>query len=37
VELLKCTIGVTLVKKGVWIRNIVSGHEEGADIAEQEG
>lgn len=37
VELLKCTIGLILVKKGVWIRNIVSGHETAAEIAEQEG
>ncbi len=37
VELLKSTIGLILVKRGVWIRNIVSGHETGSEIAGQEG
>ncbi len=37
VELLKSSIGLILVKKGVWIRNIVSGHETEAEIAGQEG
>jgi Na+-driven multidrug efflux pump len=37
VEIVKSAIGLILVKKGVWIRNIVSGHETSAEIAGQEG
>jgi putative MATE family efflux protein len=37
VEILKSAIGLILVKKGVWIRNIVSGHETSSEVAGQEG
>ncbi len=37
VEIVKSTIGLFLVKRGVWIRNIVSDAQVNAQVAEQEG
>ncbi len=37
VEIVKSTIGLILVKKGVWIRNIVSDPQANAQVAGQEG
>jgi putative MATE family efflux protein len=37
VEIVKSTIGLILVKKGVWIRNIVSDPQASAQVAGQEG
>lgn len=37
IELVKSTIGVILVKKGIWLKNIVSGHKADAQVAALEG